>query len=306
MPADAAEVFRPSRPEDASALSRLFEEVFGHARDPVHWGWKYFRNPRGTTSWVCEASGRLVAHCGGAPVRFRDYAREYLALQSVDFMSSPSHPGGIGRGGVFVRTAERFFAAYCGPRKVPLVYGFPGERHRILGERLLGYRPVEPVGELRLASRGGDRSSESLVEGDLPLFGRVPIDFGAVRDPVYLRWRYLEHPVWRYRKVRVRRRFGLGTQIAAIVREEDESLYVMEIGGRFSRPALEDLADALSRLGRNVIFWGSLGHPAVKLLAAGGFTGTERDHHVEIRSFEQRATPRQGEFYYTLGDYDVY
>src|SRR5687767_12330468 len=113
MPADSVEVIRPSTRADIPALSALFEEVFGLHRQASVWEWKYFSNPRGTTSMVCEAGGRLVAHAGGTPVRFRDFEREYVALQSVDFMSSPTHAGGIGRGGVFIRTAERFFEAYC-------------------------------------------------------------------------------------------------------------------------------------------------------------------------------------------------
>ncbi|HEY0590901.1 MAG TPA: GNAT family N-acetyltransferase [Thermoanaerobaculia bacterium] len=306
MPAETRETIRPAVPGDVPALGALFEEVFGAPRPPEVWTWKYFGNPRGATSMVCEAEGRIVSHCGGAPVRFRDYGAEHMALQSVDFMSSPTYPGGIGRGGVFLRTAERFFDAYCGPSKVPLVYGFPGERHRVLGERLLGYRPVERVAELRLEARGEGRAIEPLTPGDLPLFGRVPLDLGALRDPVYLRWRYLDHPLWSYGKVSVRGTFGLGTQIAAVVRSDADRLHVMEVGGRFSRAAVEDLADALSRVGREVVLWGPPAHPVYSLFAEGGFSVTYRDHWIEMRSFTQRQVPRTGELYYTLGDYDVY
>lgn len=303
---DAAEVIRPAVAADVPALCDLFEEVFRERRPPEVWRWKYFENPRGVTSMVCEAGGRLVSHCGGTPVRFRDFGAEFVALQSVDFMSSPSYPGGIGRGGIFVRTAERFFAAYCGPAKVPLVYGFPGERHRLLGEKLLGYRPVERVAELRFQARGEGRAIEPLTRRDLSLFGRAPIDLGALRDPVYLRWRYLDHPLWKYGKVSVRGTFGLGTQIAALVRSDADRLYVMEVGGRFSRAAVEDLADALSNVGREVVLWGSPGHPVNALFAEGGFQVELRDHWIEMRWFTQRQLPRTGELYYTLGDYDVY
>lgn len=306
MRADVKEIIRPAVPSDLPALGVLFEEVFGAPRLPAVWRWKYFDNPRGVTSMVCEAQGRIVSHCGGTPVRFRDYGAELVALQSVDFMSSPTYPGGIGRGGVFVRTAERFFSAYCGPAKIPLVYGFPGERHRLLGEKLLGYRPVERVAELRMEPRGEGRAIEPLARRDLALFSRVPIDVGALRDEVYLRWRYLDHPTWKYGKVSIRGTFGLGTQIAALVRSDADRLYVMEIGGRFSRAAVEDLADALSRVGREVVLWGSPAHPVNTLLAEGGFAVALRDHWIEMRWFTQRQLPRAGELYYTLGDYDVH
>lgn len=300
------EVIRPARRDDIPALGVLFREVFGTDRDPAIWEWKYFANPRGMTSFVCEAGGRLVAHCGGTPVRFRDYDVEHLALQSTDFMSSPTYPGGIGRGGVFVRTAQKFFETYCGPARVPLVYGFPGERHRMLGERLLGYRPVEPVTEMRLEARGSGATVEPLRKSDLAIFERVPVALGALRDPVYLRWRYLQRPDARYGVVRVRRPLGMGTQIAALVREEGAAVYVMEIGGRFSTAAVARLVALLGLLGREIAFWGSPGHPVGQLLVAAGFRPSGRDHRVEMRSFTQRPTPRAGELYYTLGDYDVH
>lgn len=306
MPVDAPETIRPTRAEDIPALSDLFEEVFGERRPEALWRWKYFENPRGTTSMVCSAGGRIVAHCGGVPVRFRDFGQEYVALQSVDFMSSGRYSGGMGRGGVFVRTAERFFAAYCGPSTIPLVYGFPGERHRILGERLLGYKPVEPVGELRLEPEGDGVTPEPLRRRDLPFFGRIPIDLGAIRDPRYLAWRYLEHPTHHYGTISVRRPLGLGTQIAAVVRQDAPSLMVMEIAGRFSKGNVTALARALGRVGKPVVCWGPPAHPAFRLLAESGFRSTLRDHWIEFRSFTQRQTPRTGHLYYTLGDYDVH
>lgn len=306
MPADPREIIRPATVSDISALSALFLEVFGTERPEAVWRWKLFENPRGTASYVCEAEGRIVAHCAGLPVRFRDYEREYTAMQSVDFMSSPSYPGGIGRGGVFVRTAERFFDACCGASTIPLVYGFPGERHRLLGERLLGYRAVERVGELRLEPSGTATETEPLTKADLALFQQLPIDMGAVRDERYLNWRYLEHPTFRYEVIRVKRALRLHSQIAALVRRTDETVYIMEIGGRFSRRSLASLAGALRNLGQPVLFWCSPQHPISRLLADCGFAVGTRDHSIECRFFVQRDIPRPGELYYTLGDYDVY
>jgi hypothetical protein len=306
MPADPQEIIRPAVSADIPELSRLFEEVFGAERPPELWQWKYFANPRGSASYVCESAGRLVAHCGGVPVRFHDFSRDYAALQSVDFMSSPSYPGGIGSGGVFVRTARRFFEAYCGPATVPLVYGFPGQRHRLLGEKLLGYRPVEPVGELRLEPERTDLEPEPLQPAHLRTFAALPVDFAAARDDRYLRWRYLEHPLHRYSVVSVRGPLDLRAKIAAIVRVTDEAAWLMEVGGRFSAGALRSLAAALRRIGKPVVFWCSLLHPVARLMQEAGFQAAARDHYLECRFFIQREVPRPGEMYYTLGDYDVH
>lgn len=305
MPAERRETIRPAVVSDAAGLSRLFGEVFGTHRAEEVWRWKYFSNPRGTASYVCEADGRLVAHCGGVPVRFRDFDREYTAIQSVDFMSSPSYAGGIGGGGVFVRTANRFFEAYCGPGTAPMVYGFPGERHRILGERLLGYHPVEPVSELRLDPADNTLIPEPLTRKHLPIFGKLPIEVGAVRDATYLAWRYLEHPLHQYSVVRLRRALHLHWRIAALLRVTEEVVWLMEIGGQFSRPSMTSLVSTLRRLGKPVVFWCSPGHPLARLMLDSGFRSTQRDHYLECRYFIQREIPRAGEMYYTPGDYDV-
>ncbi len=305
MPGEA-EIVRPACRDDVPALGDLFEEVFGARRDPAIWIWKYFDNPRGCMSFVCEAAGRLVAHCAGTPVVFRDRGRDTLALQVSDIMSSPRHTGGAGRGGVFYRTMKGFFDAYCGPNAIPVVYGFPGERHRLVGERLLGYSAVEPVCEFHLDAGTASRRPEPLALRDLDFFGRLPLRTGAVRDLTYLRWRYADHPVARYGKVAVRRRLLPGTQIAALVREDDRMLQVMEVAGRFSRTAVEDLAAALAAAGKEVLLWGSPEHPVGRALAEGGFSVRERDHWLEVRRFDGGPAPAAGELYYSLGDYDVY
>jgi len=306
MPADPREIIRPARESDIPGLSVLFREVFNAERTNELWRWKLFQNPRGFASFVCEADGRIVAHCAGVPVRFIDFEREYVALQSVDFMSSPTYLGGIGRGGVFVRTVEQFFRTYCGPSAIPMVYGFPGERHRVLGERLLGYRSVEPIYEWTIESQGNRGSALPLTETVLDEFGVSSLQFGAVRDLPYLRWRYLAHPSADYRMVGVNRLFSSGFAAAAIVRLLPDGVFVMELGGRLNAKVLTKLASELAQFGRPVKAWGSPAHPLGRLLQASGFQKTQRDHLLECRFFFQREVPLPGEFYYTFGDYDVY
>lgn len=306
MPADPRESIRPARESDIPGLSELFREVFNAERSSDLWRWKLFQNPRGFASFVCEVEGRIVAHCAGVPVRFVDFEREYVALQSVDFMSSPTYPGGIGRGGVFVRTVEQFFRAYCGPSAIPMVYGFPGERHRVLGERLLGYRSVEPIFEWTLQPEGNEGVALPLSEAALSEFAAASMQFGAVRDLPYLRWRYLAHPSADYRIVGVKRFLGSGFAAAAIVRLLPEGAFVMELGGRLNANVLTKLASELAQFGRPVKVWASPAHPLGRLLQDSGFQKTQRDHLLECRFFFQREVPLPGEFYYTFGDYDVY
>lgn len=297
------ELIRRSEPGDSAQLSALFREAFGTERPEEVWHWKYFAGRPGV-GYVCEANGRLVAHCGGIPVRFRDGTGEYLAYQSVDFMSSPAYVGGLGGGGVFVRTVRRMFEQHCGPGKAMLVYGFPGERHRLVGERLLGYRPLEPVTEMTLSPRGGTILAEPLGSGSLRLFVQTELRFGAVRDEDYLRWRYLSHPSNRYGVVATPRRWPFRGRAAALVRETEEAFFIMEL--RLARGSAGALMRRLAQLGKPVKAWCSPRQPLGLLLAGQGFGAIERDHQVEYRFFFERRNPEPGELYYTLGDYDVH
>lgn len=301
----AIEVIRPATSSDIAALGILFREVFGVERPESIWRWKYFDNPRGCASYVCDAGGVLVAHCGGTAVMVDDGGIRYPAFQSVDFMSSPAYPGGVGKGGVFVRTAEAFFRRYCSPDLFALVYGFPGERHRRLGERVLGYTPIEQVGELRLEPSGSLEVARPLRRADLPLFVRSFSPFSVIRDDTYLSWRYLDHPLFRYEVVLAGSPLR-GNVAAAIVLREGEDVHLMELGGRLDPSSLRILAGRLSSLGAPVRFWCSLRHPLATALTVAGFVPTVRDHSIECRSFAGRLTPPPGGFYFTLGDYDVW
>ena len=306
MPGDVTEVVRRATRDDIPGLAALFLEVFREEREERVWSWKFFDEARPGASFVCEAGGRIVAHCGGTPVRFRDGSSEYPAFQSVDFMSSSAYAGGIGGGGVFVRTVHEFFRQMCGEGgKAQLVYGFPGERHRLLGERLLGYSPIEPVGELSLDSTAANISPDELTEKVLSSFDKGQFPLGGVRDRPYLRWRYLTHPVHRYTYLAMRSTF-FGSKVAAILRETDQCFYLMELGGELTTGALRTLASSLRRLGKPVRGWFSPGHRLAFALREAGFTFRERDHYLECRYFSKRLQPRSGEFYYTLGDYDVF
>lgn len=298
------ELIRRATEADIPQLNALFKEVFGADRTDSIWLWKFFRNPRGNFSYVAEADGRLVTHCGGTAVRFRAYEKPVVALQSVDFMSSPHYSGGIGGGGVFVRTVRAFFDDFCGPERIPVVYGFPGERHRMLGERLLGYRPVEQVTEFVVPPERSSAAVEPLQAKHLRWFD-TEFAVGAIRDPGYLGWRYLEHPSHRYGIVVARRPWSMRPAAAAIVRETAECWYAMELFLRTADDAPR-LNAVLAGLGKEVRFWANAGEATGRALHESGVRCASRDHYVEIRFFAGRAHPQRGELYYTLGDYDVY
>lgn len=305
MPVSAVESIRPSRREDIPQLSALFRDAFGQERDASIWEWKYFSNPHGSYGFVCDVDGRIVAHCGGTPIEVTDRGRSYTALQSVDFSSTRQHAGGLGAGGVFARTVKGFFARYCGAERVPLVYGFPGERHRLFGERILGYHAIEPVGELRLEPESERGELFPFDDSKLALLSHVPVPVGGLRSNQWLRWRYLNHPAFRYSTVTVKR-WWKGAEAIAVLRDAGEAFMLMELEGSYDSGVMQRMVRQLRNLGKPVIAWGSLSHSRSAAMIAAGFKPAERDHRFECRIFSNRPLFRAGEFYYSLGDYDVY
>lgn len=300
------EIIRQTRPEDIPALGALFQDAFGEPRNEAIWRWKYFDNPRGVFTYVCEAGGAIVAHCGGTPQVVTDGSSRYVALQSVDFSSTRRYPGGIGAGGVFARTVAAFFARYCGPAAVPLLYGFPGERHRVFGEKILGYRAVEPVGEVRLEPEGDGAELPPLDASNLALLSQAPPAVGGLRDRTYARWRYLEHPTARYQVAVTKRGLLRSPEMIAVVRDVGDRFMLMELEGSYGVLALQRMVRLLRSLGKPVVGWASLAHERTRGMIEAGFSGGERDHRFECRYFTPRQPFRTGEFYYSLGDYDVY
>ena len=306
MPVDAENIRRATR-DDIPRLNALFEDVFGERRDAAVWEWKYVDNPRGARSIVCEAGDQIVAHCAGTPVVMQDGDRQYIALQSVDFMSTRRHPGGIGKGGVFYRVVQKFFDEFCGERGAAMVYGFPGERHRLVGEKILGYAPVEVVGELTLEpSATGASAPLEPLDPYLALLSQAATGFGGVRDSTYIDWRYRRHPLHRYYALPVHRWPWRKPQLIAIVRETADEVLLMELEGTYSAKLIDRMCNELRKSGRRTRAWGSLQHERGRALAAAGFATTERPHRLETRFFFKRAIPSPGDLYYSLGDYDVF
>ncbi len=321
MPAEStSEIVRPSAPGDAGALSALFRETFGIDRPLQLWWWKYWNNPNGAMSWVYESKGTIVAHAGAVTPILRTGEKSGRAMQLVDFMSRRDFPGGLGPGSPFAKTTVALFTQACRNPQIRIAYGFPGERHRLVGERILGYRPAEKVSELTLEPRQSEAELEQpgfLLDRHLSVFERPGFDLGVARTREYLAWRYLFHPQFRYRYVEIRKIWFRPPEIAAIVRFTDQGLVLMEVGGSLAgTSSMRALASRLRKFGRPVRAWCSPEHPLGRKMVEAGFQPTERDHWLEwawllpecdpgSRKFFSGESARKGELYYTLGDYDV-
>ena len=236
---------RPYRPGDEKAILDGWHRAFGKEMEEAVWRWKYPGNPLGVRVVVClSEDGEVAVHFAGIPYRCRLGEETFQAVHSVDCYSRPDYRKVlVGRSGLFVQTAKAFFDTFTFEpgdddpgdmeERAAFLYGFPGERHFRLGEKLLAYTrfsrdkvffalPAESVisskglgrkpllgglEELELPESPGDISADAsprveqfLEKADVLWTSSTdgPGAFSVVRDGSYLRWRFLSCPSRRY------------------------------------------------------------------------------------------------------------
>ena len=136
---------RRAEKRDRPALLRLFAEVFGESVDPAVWEWKYDENPFPAASVAAFDGDEALGFFGGFGTRYRGTLFDGPGVSGVDVMTSRSARR-LGHSGVYRALGQRFVEEnrLLG---IPFYFGFPNERHRIIGERVLGFRTVEKAGE---------------------------------------------------------------------------------------------------------------------------------------------------------------
>ncbi len=256
-------VLRPYRPGDEEAINRAFNAVFGAARPLAEWHWKFPPGAGRRHILAGWADGEVAVHFAAQPVRLQLDGRRLVVGHAVDAFSRRRR--GLARRGLFAHAVDTFYSTFCGPAGLPLLYGFPGRRHLLLGHRLLRYadpRPV-PVWRCDLAEPrprpgrwarrlAGVRVDEGFDAGAVDALwrraaGRYPV--AAVRDGARWTARYAGRPGVDYLHLVARRR---GVPAAAgVARLEGERLRWADLvwDGR-SRAALGALARELGERGR--------------------------------------------------------
>ncbi len=142
---------RELAPGDLPELERVFREAFGAEASQAEWTWKYVDAPFRRTSLVAVVDGRPEGFFGAWGTRYRGAGGDEPGLAAVDVMTSRAARS-LGRHGVFRELASAFFERN-GAEGAPFVFGFPNDRHRKTGERLLDYVEVERCGEWERPAR---------------------------------------------------------------------------------------------------------------------------------------------------------
>ena len=307
-------IIRGYRPGDEAGICRLFSTVF-HLELPLAvWRWKYLRGENPPPVFVVEEDGQIICHFGAIRQRLVWRGIEGWGFDSVDTMAHPLQQGR----GLFRRTVQAFMRELCEGHSW-FMYGFPTERHRRLGEILVGYEPVARVHTLW-------KTGSSLVSlpGNFEVaFDVLPLDwdmqwrqletrFGIVnrRDRAFLVWRYWLRPGKRYRFVTI-----LGASALAVVGIERRKAYLMEflvepentVLARALLAGVEAILNA-ERIPEIEGWFPAFTWESHFLVRDGKFTAHEADNWLECRLFDRRfsAAWLAQHFYYSLSDFDVY
>ena len=220
---------REFSPGDETSILETFNLVFRGARStkPARtlrtWRWAFLENPGGWRIWLALSEGQVVAQSAGLGYRLRLAGRDDFASQSVDSMVHPAHRRGLKNPGLFVRTVQRYVAAYGGERDA-FFFGWPNRSARRLGSSRLGYRLIRHDRLLGLELEGdaepmpeGVHQVERLDARAGELWERCAAQWGAsvVRDERFLRWRFSRAPHRRYELLAVRGEDGATCGYAA-------------------------------------------------------------------------------------------
>lgn len=307
-------VIRTYAPGDEQGICRLFFTVF-HLELPLTvWRWKYLRGGNPPPAFVAEEEGQIVCHFGAIRQRLVWQETEGWGFDCVDVMAHPRLQGQ----GLFRRTVQAFMRELC-ENQSWFMYGFPTDRHRRLGEILVGYEPIVQVHKLYKVktSLSVPRKNIDVTFDVLPLdwdvqWRQLETHFGVVnrRDRAFLVWRYWLRPGKHYRFVTI-----FGAPALAVIGIEQRKAYLVEF---LVQPDNISLARALlagvetvleaERVSEVEGWFPSFAWESRFLSQDGGFIANEADNWLECRLFDRRfsAAWLAEHFYYSLGDFDVY
>lgn len=218
---------------DAADVIDLHRRVFASDADAAWYRWKY---AAGSGAGVRDATGQLIAHCGGVPRQMNFGGREVSAIQIGDVMVAAAARGWLTRRGPFFQVSRHFYASRIGKdRPYQLAFGFPSERHLRLGVHLGVLRDGGCIAELQwpacaalpwhwrcaplaVDGAGFDAAVAAAWAAMQASLADHPL---GVRDAAYLRWRYAARPARSYLLFALRRAWSRTPVGIVVLRREN-------------------------------------------------------------------------------------
>ncbi len=135
---------RPYRPGDEVQITVGFNRVFGRTRGIAEWRAKFGNVGLERRIMVAvDRDAKIVAHYAATDATLEIEGTRFLAGQPVDVYSI-RRPDVV-MSGLFAKTTDFFFEAFCGAGKIALLYGFPGDRALRFGQLRNRYKHFKPV-----------------------------------------------------------------------------------------------------------------------------------------------------------------
>jgi hypothetical protein len=296
---------REAVPADAAGIRALFERVFGAPMTEEEWRWKFERNPDGWRGVVGVVDGRIVGNYTGWGMRFLLDGEPALLYSVGDVATDPAARALGGRRGVFRAMAEAFFESVAAG--VPFCFGFPGARHRLVSERIVGSRTLFPVRLREVAADAFGPPPPDMGSGEFPPESFDPfwetarrrLSHAAVRDRARVNWRFHGRPTRYYRMV-WRIQSGAMVSWAALCADGETATVVDFLssepdGGDL--PALfAGVGEEARRLGaRRLVFWETPGGPGRAVLSALPAESREAGFPMIARVFDAASANRFAE-----------
>lgn len=267
MPGAENPTIRMVTPRDAAALVQLAAIAFERQWSEAFIDWKYFRNPAGMVRGRCaELDGQPVAYYSNIPVRLKLGDQQVLAAQAVDAMVRPDvrRQGLFYRmaaDGYQQMDRDGITLTYAFPTAATRA-GFLNRLQYVPVEEVPRYvKVLDPGGLARMGGRHGLAavayctllSAVRHLPSPPPPFARsggVEVrevtDFderfdglwnavaekivaATIRDAAYLRWRYVENPLGRYRILVAARNEQLAGVVVLSTAGADRTAMLLEL-----------------------------------------------------------------------------
>ncbi|MEW6416506.1 MAG: GNAT family N-acetyltransferase [Nitrospirota bacterium] len=305
--------------EDEGAIRNLFALCFGKELSHEEWAWKYKGSPWGSNAVVAINNGSIIAHYGGLRMKFYFRGKTFDVFQPCDVMTHPKYRARIfSKKGAMVRAGEYFYET----NKMDFAFGFPSERHAILGTKQLGYTEHGYVTVLSRKVSGFSPSLNPLlkVEKGWDFINRGELDalcekikdnqgLSIEKNSNYIFWRYKDNPVKQYNPLIVRGRYKKTLKAFAVFSVSESELSILD----FFCSTLD--IRILFRLFGNIAIkyglkamkvWVNPKEEVSRIFIANGFTSEKGIPYIfKIMNNEIDPLFLFENYYYRMGDYDA-
>lgn len=227
---------RKATESDEEGIISLFNLCFGRELTHEEWAWKYKDSPWGSTAIVAADGDKVVAHYGGLKMKFYSPKQDFDVYQPCDVMTHPKYRARFAKRGAMVKAGELFYSINL----MDFAFGFPSERHAILGTKQLrytehGYVTVlskkvlfKPRVNLFLKVEKGWNSVKESELDSLWQEVRDDYDLTIEKNSRYIFWRYRDHPARQYEPMLVRSRYRGALKAFAVFFIKEHELSILD------------------------------------------------------------------------------